>query len=89
MSKPADIPQDVWETAGDFETSLALSADMSGMDQLIIRESIARAILEEREACAARAEALDRSGREWVSDSLWAHIKADTASAIRAPTTGA
>ena len=38
---------------------------------------------QERERCAVRAEALDRSGREWVKDSLWANIKRDTAAAIR------
>ncbi|QND53482.1 hypothetical protein HB779_17495 [Phyllobacterium sp. 628] len=42
-----------------------------------------RAILAERERCATVAEALDRQGREWVRDSLWANIKRDTAAAIR------
>ena len=36
------------------------------------------------EEAASAAEALDRSGREWVPDSLWANVKADTARAIRA-----
>ncbi|MFN3944598.1 MAG: hypothetical protein ACK4K7_06700 [Allosphingosinicella sp.] len=36
------------------------------------------------EEAAVAAEALDRSGREWVPDSLWANMKADTARAIRA-----
>ncbi|HEX9955507.1 MAG TPA: hypothetical protein VGB48_09890 [Allosphingosinicella sp.] len=36
------------------------------------------------EEAATAAEALDRSGREWVRDSLWANIKSDTARAIRA-----
>ena len=39
---------------------------------------------EEREACAVAAEAIERTGREWVKDSLWANIKRDTAAAIRA-----
>ena len=40
-------------------------------------------VAQERERCAAVAEALDRTGREWVPDSLWANIKRDTAAAIR------
>ncbi|MBX5253339.1 hypothetical protein HJC03_23505 [Rhizobium sp. NLR4b] len=42
---------------------------------------------EERDAvieeCARKAEALDRTGREWVKDSLWANIKRETAASIR------
>ncbi|MFN3387478.1 MAG: hypothetical protein ACK40O_00990 [Allosphingosinicella sp.] len=44
-------------------------------------KAIRNAALEE---AAVAAEALDRAGREWVRDSLWANIKADTARAIRA-----
>lgn len=40
MTKPDDIPQDVWQTA----------------QYICTQESIARAIMAEREACAAIAE---------------------------------
>ena len=47
MSKPEDIPQDIWETAQSINQVLPYSH---------VQGRVARAILEEREACAAIAE---------------------------------
>ncbi|MFD1944691.1 hypothetical protein [Paradevosia shaoguanensis] len=48
MTKPDDIPQDVWETA---QSSIA-----EGMRSTNIPEAVSRAILAERERCAKVAE---------------------------------
>ena len=54
MSKPEDIPQDVWEAA--FET-IAVGYDNAYIHQEDIARAIMAAKAEEREACAALVEA--------------------------------
>ena len=73
------------EAEAFFEWPTTDKTSVTTTSMLIFAGVIAQmAAAEEREACAAAAESLDRSGREWVKDSLWANIKRDTAAAIRA-----
>lgn len=91
---PADIQKAAEIAVFNFEARIQ-SGEFEGLDpdgtdaRDALKAEIAKALAAEREACAVRAEALDRIGREWVADSLWARIKADTAAAIRTPTPGA
>lgn len=78
MRHPEDLPEDLWAAACRVVNAQGLSADDLGRVA-----PVARALMAEREACAVRAEALDRSGRDWVADSLWARIRAETATDIR------
>lgn len=68
MSKPDDIPQDVWDVAWevDVEADFTFDGQTSGSaERLATAENIARAILAERERCAAfmdrRADELEAS----------------------------
>lgn len=67
----------------DPRTGFGVKAGMIGGAYEAFAEAVEAGILAERERCAVVAEALDRTGREWVADSLWANIKRDTAAAIR------
>lgn len=67
----------------DERTDVAIKMRMEVKSRDAFIDAISAAIRGERERCAVVAEALDRGGREWVSSSLWANIKADTARAIR------
>lgn len=65
MSKPEDIPQDVWDSADDMVFYDPATENLDGsLNRYKLRESIARAVLSaekrgeerEREACAVAAE---------------------------------
>jgi GTP:adenosylcobinamide-phosphate guanylyltransferase len=56
MSKPSDIPQDVWDTS-DLLNKIANEIFTGSVDEVVAFvdrhvEAIARAIMAEREACA-------------------------------------
>lgn len=75
------IPADIDRIATDI---VRADYSKSGDDpDWLLYVAIAKAILFEREACARRAEAKDRAGREWVSDSLWANVRREIAADIR------
>ena len=59
MSKPDDIPQDVWEAAYAVLVKLMRGAlaTVNGKTAMQDIETIARAIMAEREACAAIIDA--------------------------------
>ena len=69
MTKPDDIPQDVWETAVGWATA---EAQMTA-GRPVVAHAVARAIMAEREACA-------RVSEERVP--LWEELEA-VAAAIR------
>jgi hypothetical protein len=76
------IPDDIKAAArAALEFEIMETVEIKGVPTLL--RNIERALMAERERCANVAEALDRGGREWVSNSLWANIKRDTAKAIR------
>lgn len=50
MSKPDDIPQDVWDSTEGVRISFV------NPDPDEVREAVARAVMEERERCAKIAE---------------------------------
>ena len=91
MSKPEDIPQDVWDAAWNVEVVADFSFDgQTGgtREQHETAENIARAImaatLEEREACAVIASDYSGSGMVVGGDTGSAHqTKKDIAAAIR------
>ena len=75
MTRPEDIPEDVWEAGLAAWRKDGCSAPEPN--------TYARAILAERERCAQRAEAKDREGREWVAGSLFGNIRREIAADIR------
>lgn len=68
MTKPDDIPQDVWDAAEDaFDTLLCNDIQASGTAAQFRIDSItpvARAILAERERCARLADPVEPRG-DW------------------------
>lgn len=65
MSKPDDIPDDVWEAA-------KMWADFLGSNRKTFQGTFARAIMAERERCVAFADAVanddgDRSARGFLT----------------------
>jgi len=83
VSRPQDVSQEAWDAA----IAAVSTAYTEGEATVTVARAITAAVAAEREACAVVAEALERGEREWVRDSLWANIKADTARAIRARST--
>lgn len=80
MGKPEDIPQDVWDDAWGVEAWARphyAPASTTEEDKLNVVKAIARAILaakaEEREACAATAEAEIVRVRERMSETSDEH----------------
>lgn len=83
-----DIPPDIAATAEALVDELHTNPDVTFVGILAgptFERRIAEVLAAEREACAVRAEAIERGEREWVPESLWAHIKRDTAADIRKP----
>lgn len=89
MSRPADIPADVWNAALDIEIDADFSLDgqrHGAREEQDAREAIARAILNERELCAQRAEGFEtrfRQTRDWVPGSFYAKLRREVADIIR------
>lgn len=80
-----DMPADIKQAAYDCARGIYLAVDDAGVPYMTEDdvEEIAKAILAEREACAVRAEAKGRAGREWVPGSLWANVRREIAKDIR------
>lgn len=86
MSRPDDIPADVWVAADEaLDNLLCNCIEASGSTEQLRVDStipIARAILAERERCAKVAEGFERN-REWVPGSLYDTLRREVAAAIR------
>lgn len=90
MSKPEDIPEDVWDSAFYHMDDFALLTLADGDDEVSIQQCIARAILSERTKAAELYKALREIAAHEPSDGnhnlndLIAHASVKTASqAIR------
>ena len=81
MSKPDDIPQDVWDAAlAGFDPAITPAT----LDTVYLL--IARAILTERERCAEEANGIDPEILSGLSDfavSVYCRARVDAANAIR------
>lgn len=76
MSKPEDIPQDIWDNASRI-------ADEAQLESYTVW-AIARAILAERERCASIA-GYGTTDEDWHPDSIMGTYGARIARLIRAP----
>jgi hypothetical protein len=88
MSKPDDIPQDVWDAAINA-ASAAVREDDPGFYITkratdVLMEASARAILAERERCAVIADTA-AGDASWQDSTDWALIADKIADAIREP----
>ena len=75
MSRPDDIPQDVWDAVSGLPI---ISENFDDADFACV----ARAIMAEREACAQIAHGFPQN-RDWVPGSLYGAIRREVAAAIR------
>ena len=78
-----EIPADIKTRAGAASCEFFARVAEGESEADVIISIVSAAVASEREACARKAEALDRCGRDWVPDSLWDRVKRDTAHSIR------
>jgi hypothetical protein len=85
MTVPKLAPDVAAAQAEIDETYEAITqARDEGSERRALAEALERARANERAACIAALENLDRTGREWVRGSLWSEIFRAGLAAIRA-----
>ena len=86
MSRPDDIPQDVWDAANRIseEVGSAILGRKAPQEDLDLPVIVARAIMAERERCAALVERQTTAQPQRNTKSMWiASIGKSLAAAIR------
>lgn len=72
MSRPEDIPEDVWEAACAVERALPgpVRGGIGDLSNEVVARPIARAILAERERCLTVAQSLRGPSAELIADQI-------------------